>query len=231
MKNMYKKALGLSAVLTLVAAPMVVTANTITLTQNANTSYSDGGAFQALTTQNFVQNYAASATANGQFLTFCVESQVVFSPGHSYNYITAGSSSDGKNLALGTAYLYYEFASGTLGTLAPQSLSDYGLMQAAIWTLQGQIMPNGDFTTATADNNKYYALALTAPATTGTFGVQILNLTDGNGIPAQNQLVYTGGGTPHTGQVPDGGLTITLLGLSLASMALIQRRKSVAGQI
>jgi len=219
-------ALSLAAVLTLAAVPTVATANTITLTQNSGTSYSDGGAFQAQTTQNFVQYYAASAIAHGQFLTFCVESQVEFTPGQSSNYTVASSSSDGKALSVDTAYLYYEFATGALGALAPTSLADYGLLQAAIWTLQGQSMPNSDFKVATSTNNKYYALALGAPTDEGTFGVQILNLTDSKGNPAQNQLVYTGGGpTPHNSNVPDGGLTIALLGSSFAVMAFIQRRK------
>jgi hypothetical protein len=224
MKNTHKKALGLAAVLTLAAVPMV-TANTITLTENSGTSYKNGGAFEAkVSGANYVQYYSPKAIAGGQFLTFCVESQVSFNPGQAYNYSVAMSSSDGTALNVETAYLYYEFATGALGTLT--HLSDYGLLQAAIWTLQGQSMPSSDFKKATASNNIYYALALQAPTDEGYFGVEILNLTDVKGKDAQNQLVYTGGGpTPHGSTVPDGGLTVILLGSSLAVMAWVQRRK------
>src|SRR5581483_1892629 len=128
----------------------VVRANSIVLTQNPY-SYSVGGEFSAhVTGDNFVQNYAPAATYNGDFETFCVEVAVDFNPGQTYTYSLSQFDSQGRALTLGAAYLYYEFATGQLSTLAFDSSAsgydytdtatrnqDAGLLEAAFWALQG----------------------------------------------------------------------------------------------
>jgi len=59
------------------------------------------------------------------------------------------------------------------------------------------------------------AIAAKADATAGAYGVYVLNLTQ-NGSRRQDQLV----------RIPDGGLTIALLGLSLASGWIMRRKQA-----
>ena len=55
-------------------------------------------------------------------------------------------------------------------------------------------------------------------------GVQAVNVTYPNGALSQDQLYY--GGTPQQQlSVPDGGMTISLLGMALAGLGLVARRK------
>ena len=70
--------------------------------------------------------------------------------------------------------------------------------------------------TALAVLNLVNFAALQANAANGAYGVQVMNLwTDSNGTGyAQDQLVL----------VPDGGTTLTLLGLAFGGMALFSRR-------
>src|ERR1700761_3754268 len=99
----------------LVAPAIVASAqNTVMLTQNPTQSFSDGGAFDAVTSQNFIQNYAASATDGGAFETFCIESTVTFAPNVTYYYDLTQADSAGRPLTMGAAYLYYQFATGQL---------------------------------------------------------------------------------------------------------------------
>jgi hypothetical protein len=89
------------------------------------------------------------------------------------------------------------------------------------------------YTASSILNDQYYLLALTTlgsstigSANNGDYGVDILELTDGNGNPAQNQLVLTGT-TPHGNDlpVPDNYTTVIWFGASLGGLILIQSRQ------
>jgi hypothetical protein len=212
-------------------------------------AYGAGGEFTAVTSPNLYNgDYAPSALVtvtdpyNNQlvqgFETFCVQSEVDFTPYNwgnptPYDMSTSLSSiGDPDNFALseGTAWLYSQFATGQLQgydyTDAGTRTTDAGLLQSAIWALQGN-QSYGGFPSGT-DGNPFYNDALNAlgsdvineaATSSDNFGVEILNLSSG-GNPAQNQLVYTVD-PPHPDipPVPDHGATLLLLGLSLASLA------------
>jgi hypothetical protein len=221
-----------------VSIPMgltVVKANSVVLTQG-NYSYDVGGEFQAVTSpQSFLNYYVPSTIVNGGFETFCVEAAVTYNPGFSYSYILSNTDSQGRQLTEGAAFLYYEFAKGTLAALAgydyntantasdkAQRKADAGLLQAAIWYLQGkQTYSDGKYTTPTIINNPFYALAISTlgsinatNANNGKYGVEVMQLWDATGKDHQNQLVL----------VPDGGMTAGLLGMGLVGMFLVQSR-------
>ena len=228
------------SVLTILASVMpmtvaVVKANPNTVILDTTTYYPGlgGGEFTAYTSQDFLGNYAAPAIVAGGFETFCMETGVEFSPGTSYYYALGtitqpdnpGNSQQGSGLALsqGTAYLYYQFGKGLLGDFDYTSLAgrmaDDNLLQAAIWYLQGGQSYAGYPTPITS--NKFYIDATNAlggsvlDAYTGT-DVKVLQVwanPDDTG-PAQNQLVL----------VPDGGLTVALLGGALVGLQVLRRK-------
>ncbi|HZL13238.1 MAG TPA: hypothetical protein VFC85_03760 [Verrucomicrobiae bacterium] len=212
-------------------------ANSIVLTQDAY-SYGQGGEFNAVTSQNFLAGYAPSTTISGGFETFCIETTVEFTPGTIYSY-TLGSSdatAPGIPLTEGAAYLYYEFAKGVLTgydyTDTAGRLADAGLLQAALWYLQGGQVYNADgslHNNPTTDGNPFYALALSmfdsgaTNANNGTYGVEVLQMWGANGTPAQNQLVLT--------PVPDNSMTAMLLGIGLVGMYLVQQKLRKSDQV
>lgn len=205
-------------------------ANSIVLNQDAY-SYGQGGEFSAVTSQNFLNNYVSLTIVNGGFETFCIESSVEFSPGTTYSY-TLGSSdatSPGIQLNKGTAYLYYEFAKGDLAGYdyadTAGRVADAGLLQAAIWYLQGKQIYNADGSLhddPATDGNIFYAQAMSlfgssaTNANNGAYGVEVLQMWTANGAPAQNQLVLD--------SVPDGGTTVLLLGMSFAGICVVQSK-------
>jgi hypothetical protein len=56
-----------------------------------------------------------------------------------------------------------------------------------------------------------------------SYGVYILNMWDSSGKAGQDQLIYTTGAIPNT-SVPDGGMTVILLGMSLTGLGFVSRR-------
>jgi hypothetical protein len=152
-----------------------------------------------------------------------MEANVFFTPGTSYSYTVGMVDSQGDALTMGAAWLYSQFAKGTLagydynnnGSVSRNT--DDGILQAALWALQGQSggssFPSGTVT------NAFYTLAATTLGTNletlaakDQYGVELLNLSDSSQNAAQGQLVYTGG-------VPDGGTTLALMGLGLVGLA------------
>jgi len=219
MKNL-KMTVG-SALLVISTAAAHATANTIVLDQNAY-SFHVGGEFNANTTQNFLQNYSPSAIVGTGFETFCIETTVDFYPGSTYTYDLSTVDSRGVGLSLGTAYLYDQFAKGTLGnydyTDTATRNADAGALQAAIWWFQGeQTYPGYPSPT----DNVYYQEALTAlggaanadSPSDGRYGVAVLQMWDGS-TPAQNQLI----------EVPDGSSTTSLFAMGLGGLAILRRR-------
>lgn len=233
----------------------LVMAQTVTLdTEQGVYPGLGGGEFTAFTSQsgNYLANYnTVDATYNGGFETFCLETGVDFSPGTQY-YYTLGTVTQPKpangtgsalSLTVGAAYLYYEFASGGFGSQFDYTygssgrLADDNLLQAAIWALQGG-QSYGNYPSGTAGNPYYtdainaYGSLAAAQAAYGGADVQVLQMwtTYSGGVysgAAQNQLVLTGGGPPPEPTVPDGGMTVVLLGGALIGVQ-VMRRKLVA---
>jgi hypothetical protein len=210
----------LGAVLGMALVAPGARANSIVLTQGAY-SFDVGGEFTAVTSPgSFLANYGAAATMNGGFQTFCIETSVEFTPGTSYSYALSQSDSLGRPLTDGTAFLYYEFAQGTLQgydyTHAASRLTDAGKLQAAIWLLQGGQTYPGYPTGGTG--NPFYDLAVSTLGgnlllpSDGKYGVAVLQLADANGAVHQNQLVC----------VPDGGATFGMLAAGLLALGVLQ---------
>ncbi len=213
---------------------------------------SSGGEFTAYlsgnsTLQNYIlDNYNSNAKDGNGFETFCVEIDEDFKPGDTYstsigNDILPG----GASVTIGTAYLYSQFAQGTLqgytysssGTGREYTADE---LQDAIWYLQGEITSAGDqYTTAshllykfggTSFNpasdpfvelveNLYGANAFSSDAN-DNYGVQVLELTV-SGQPAQDQLVYCP--VPEPGTFAAGAILLLPLGWSV--LQLIRKKK------
>jgi hypothetical protein len=132
-------------------------------------------------------SWGYNSSLNGQqyFQTFCIQSTVDFTPGNSYSVVISPA------ITIGTAYLYSQFAAGSLNgytyTYGSGRSTSAGLLQQAIWWLQGQ--------TGGVDNSFVTAagtvLGMTAAqlqdAANGAYGVVALDL--GGSAPAQDQLL------------------------------------------
>ncbi len=214
----------------LLAGVSTARANSIALFTNSY-SYGSGGEyggeFTAHTSpNNFLSNYAPVAIVNGGFETFCVQPNVYYYPGTTYTYTLSNWDSAGKALSLGAAFLYYEFATGTLAGYdylnngAVSRNTDAGELQVAFWELQGQTVPSAFQSLVSGD--PFYTLALTdlggltnaLSANNGTYAVDILQLHCANGAPAQNQLVLV---------TPEPGATTTMLAFACGALVLLRR--------
>ena len=222
------------------AVPMAVTVvnanpNTVVLSTTSYYPGLGGGEFTAYTLPGtFLGNYAPVAQAYGGFETFCMETGVEFSPGTLYYYSlgnitqpTPGNTQQGSGLALtqGAAYLYYQFGKGLLSGFdytGAGRMADDNLLQAAIWALQGGQSYGGYPTPITS--NQFYndAIAASGGSLTDAVGaytgsavkvLQVWTNPDDTGA-AQNQLVL----------VPDGGLTVALLGGALIGLQALRRK-------
>jgi hypothetical protein len=147
-------------------------------------------------------------STGGSFETFCLGTQVDYSPNATYSYQISdtvqptgplgpnGVGSPGY-VTWGTAWLYSQYRAGALGAgTANNPLND--ALQEAIWTLQGQntsgitFSPNStDYTTFLANAASAAALAGVSSDTNdanGAFGVYALNMLSGSTY-VQPQLV------------------------------------------
>jgi len=179
------------------------------------------------------------------FATFCVEENVYVYNGATNNYVLSqnnGFSPDGP-LTIGSAWLYYQFATGNLSTYTlgggghfsytSQAYDDQ--LQDAIWYLQdGQAMQNGyTSTTDTLLTLAESVLGSGSPTNqTGAFAAdpagqyaEVMLLTNpSTGAALQDQLILAAGGGQGVGRVPDGGKTVCLLGLAIGCLALVRRK-------
>jgi hypothetical protein len=172
--------------------------------------------------------YAPEATLGDGFQTFCLETnEFVTIPGNYYvdlsNEARAGGAGGGTPdpISVGTAWLYRQFATGSLSGYDYDPDGDReesaGLLQNAIWCLENEI---GDiaygvnpFLDAAID--EFGSLTLARADYSGA-AVMAMNLYGDADLTdlKQDQLVY----------VPDGGLTILLLGIGVGSLAFFSRK-------
>jgi hypothetical protein len=166
------------------------------------------------------------------FGTFCINRSVLINVPGQYNATVIQSGIDpnnGNQISLGTAWLFSQFATGTLAgyNYTPgvgRSDSAYHL-QLAIWILEGQypiasIVPGSDpflnaaiaaFGTlagAEADNNQKYNV--------GVLGLTTITATGAPGAQVQPMLTLF--------PVPDGGSVLILLGMGMSGLALFARK-------
>jgi hypothetical protein len=153
-----------------------------------------------------IQNLTASSGVNpaSSFQTFCIGSQVDYTPGSTYSYQISGTvqplsgvGSPGY-VTWGTAYLYNQFLSGAAGFGGSLTADD--ALQAAIWELQNQSLGGITFSGPlnTTAVNQFLTDAQNAATTAGVgsdgnnangaFGVYALNMYSGSTY-VQPQLV------------------------------------------
>ncbi len=202
---------------------------------------------------SYSQLSTGDAGAN-TFQTFCIEYNEHFnwSP-TAYDVAITGAAVHGGTLtsdtvSVGTGWLYSQFAKGTLSTTAYGSYftsstsrtTQAAMLQNAIWWLEGEItvpsqatnpfilaaqaalgivstLPNG----SPGQEGTGLALNEYGGKTAASYGVYAVNLGLSPEFPAQDQLIYLKTANQN---VPDGGATLLLLGLSLSGMGVLQRR-------
>jgi len=182
--------------------------------------YSDGGGEFTVTDppdpifDSIFNNYAGVATLGGGFQTFCISTSIHLKS----NPLDA--TLDPTGIAVGTAWLYGEFAMGTLAGYNYTDTSGGGRahsadqLQNAIWELQGQSFDSSlaAFYVGLAVSH-FGSLAdamVTAPG--GVDALRMVSL----GTDSQPMLAFVG--------VPDGGATLLLLGLGLTSLGAFKWR-------
>ncbi len=199
---------------------------TITTTSTGFNGGLNGGEFSSVT------------SANGTFITFCLEETEYFYLGHQYTYELSGAAIRGSYnhdlstpgmdiLSQGSAYLYALFATGTLAGYDADHNANAGNLQNALWALEDE---KSYADAGGGGANPYITLVENA---FGTFAnaqldysgssVKVVNVYDlsnsdglsgSYGIYRQDFLIY----------VPDGGFTIFLFGMALSGVAIVSRR-------
>ncbi len=240
----------------ILAAPAVQAAMQVTLYQDlSNYSSGVGGEFSArpdaalLSANPALAGYSSATAgltaASPYFQTFCIEVAEEFTPGAAYNVTindkalyNGGQFPGGDPITFGTAWLYSQFAAGTLSgydySYGSGRTVSAGDLQQAIWYLEGEVT---GLVAGSADGTAFYntaALALSGTinnAANGAYSVVALNLWtpngDGsNGAAAQDQLMVVPGTTavPEPDVVSFGILVLLPLGFYKVR-ALIRRQK------
>ena len=225
---------ALAATASLLAAPSLfasyVNDGQISLSDGSPTHWGNGGTFGAVTTP------AGGSYNFGNFQTFCIEeSESIGLPGGPYFYqintgavkggnggVTTTDSAPGHtgfsmdNISFGTAFLYSQFRAGAFGAL---TASQAGQLQNAIWYLEDEINGTGLTSANGVDGTSFYNLALAAAGndataahadSLGAYGVVALNLFNGDGSVAQDQLAIV----PEASSIVAGVLLLLPLGAS-----------------
>jgi hypothetical protein len=219
-------------------------ANSVTIYQNTSkySGLNGGGEFMAVSTSLVNNNYAPIVNYSSKGLqTFCLESKVLFSPGQPYSYELGTVALPGASLiasgpdplSVGSAWLFQQFAKGTLAgynyTFGSGRTSAATELQEAFWLLEHQ-PADGTYTGAFDSTNFFDNLLVThfgsiaaaqADATLAELGnVKVLNIytTNARGakVYAQAQLIM----------VPETTTTVALLGLGMVALCFIRRRKT-----
>ena len=183
-----------------------------TLTLSDGSGNTGGGEFNAVT------------SANGNFVTFCMEYSEHIQMGVQYYYqISTATTANNDPISRATAWLYNQFLNGTLpnydrSTLALHTESA-NLLQRAIWFLEDE---------TGGVNNSYVALALAATGVNGKttdangeYGVKVMNIYQNYDAKSGK---YSGARQDQIIRVPDGGTTLALLGMSMGFVAFASRR-------
>jgi hypothetical protein len=227
----------------------------------------EGGEFTVIPTNTALLNGyvlgAGSNTATGTkvtdpdtglvgdvgFQTFCLELNVQINtlPTGPLPYTISPTvlNGDTKPLAAGVAYLYSQFALGTLsgydyvdytqsfttlGETSPRG-TDAAYLQSAIWYLQGDISLSaadgtsnaylGDLITAGLLSSSGTTGSALAAASADQYGVEVLNLGNAaDNYDYQAMLVYQ----PLSKSAPDGGATVALLGMAFGGIEYFRRK-------
>lgn len=212
----------------------------ITVTVNRITGYYYGNAGEFTLTPSADLNWGGyGANTHNQlapnppndFQTFCLESREAISD-KSATYvaylndkaINGGVGPQGDPISVGTAWLYYLFATENplLGyNYSPGTgrITSARALQAAIWYLEDE---SGGFLTSAIQTlliNQFGSIANAKNDNAGQYPVKVLNMYEetrrGRKL-RQDMLVLC--------PVPDGGLTLMLLGIGIGSLVAVSRK-------
>ncbi len=169
MKKIYK--LTILAACLAIAAPALAGPTVKLYNDNSKFSYRNGGEFNAVPTGwDPSPLYDSKALYGSGFQTFCVESSEFFNTNTSYDVLISNKAiygsvgPAGDPISKGTAWLYYNFAKGTLPSydyaLGAGRVQDAGLLQAALWCLEDEVRPSVSWPLAwwNPANNKYLTM-------------------------------------------------------------------------
>ena len=139
----------------------------------------------------------ASGSLTGTFQTFCIEQGEYLSDNTTYNYVINSAAVQGgvggpdpDPISKGTAYLFYNFAKGTLAGYDYTGTTKTQELQNAIWYLEQEIGNPGTNQFLTAVYGLYQRGFAEASADAGgLFGVAVLNLSKAGSPFAQDVLV------------------------------------------
>src|ERR1035437_9159817 len=241
------RSLSIGAVAGMLATTSVLAVpTTVTIDRQSGYYSGSGGEFTITVNQNIsYASYAGSsiATAGTSFQTFCVENLDYIAPGSTYTAFVASQingNNGTKTLSIGAAYLYAQFLAGTLGGVYGYNYTPgvgrsamAGLLPQTIWWTMGEMSsPGGCFVTDLANagittpsaaiSGAYYETKIGGTI----YDVAVLNLGLNGGTDSQDQdqLIAWTRPVPHDSRVPDGGTTVSMLGMGLAGLAFIGRR-------
>lgn len=158
------------------------------------------------------------ATLTETFQTFCLEANEYFSEGRSYNYtldaevIHGGGTSGSKALSTGAALLYEAYIN--------HAISNAKAVQEAVWYYQGY----SGYTDSTGYFSGYTKAQLQA-AYSGSY--LVINLTDtanSDGLNNYKQNGIYGDRQSFIYSVPEGSVTVSLLGFGLIGLGMLRRK-------
>ncbi len=242
MKVSHKPALCHFFVVCLAAFSSTASAVSITLERIPGYQMGYGGEFLATPDADLayvLDGYSPQAKLNNGFFTFCLERDAPVTFKRPLNAIMndvvvgLGGHKGGVNgvdaVSNGTAWLYQQFAAGTLEgyDYTAGKRSTAGKLQTAIWWLEDEVplaRPKKNPFLGLAINH-FGGKALTRADNDGSFNVWVLNLGRSPQSGIQDVLVQVPG-TPSP--VPEGGNSLLFLSMSLLTLALIRRKKHAA---
>lgn len=180
-------------------------------------------------------NQMSGTSQQPNIQTFCAEYPEHIWANTTYDVDLSNQSKFvGHQLTVGAAYLYYNFAGGSLAGYNYSGTTDSrrtsaDLLQRAIWYFMGDLpVDSSNPFLKLAQNNGYGSLT---DYNNGRFGVQVINIwalghLNESGYERQDFLIRVSNSQPSSQgpAVPDGGTTLGLLGIAVAGLSSLGRR-------
>jgi hypothetical protein len=154
MRKLYKLTILVACLA--IAAPVFASPTVKLYNDTSKFSYRNGGEFNAVPSGwswDPISLYATEALYGSGFQTFCIETSESYKTNTSYDVqisnkaIYGSKGPAGDPISKGTAWLYYNFAKGTLPdyehNLGAVRVQDAGQLQVAFWILEEEARPYG----------------------------------------------------------------------------------------